>query len=159
MQSKNAGDDFAWRGVTAHKLARNSAGCARSQAVQVERFIAFGRGVMQKSIEMRSGLWRSESALPRFVILTGEEEAGKVGQLGLLVSGQSLANMDDFLCSATHVNMIAANRESESERVSPRKRAFCILHFAFSLICSSADFICFKFSSINLRPPCQPSSP
>ena len=60
----------------------------------------------------RDAFWPVDkrAALPRFVILTREEEAGKVGNLGPLVSRQSLANLNDLLCSAAHVNLITANR-------------------------------------------------
>jgi hypothetical protein len=78
--------------------------------MRVERFIALGGGVTQESVETRPGPRISQPAFPRFVILTSQEEAGKVGQLGLFVGRQSLANSDDFLCGAAHVNLITANR-------------------------------------------------
>ena len=65
---------------------------------------------MQESVETRSDLYRSELALPRFVVLASEEKAGKVCQLGLLVSRQSFANFNDFLCRPAHGYLITANR-------------------------------------------------
>lgn len=58
----------------------NLAGCVRSQAIRVERFIALGGGVAQESVRTRPCLWKSESAFPRLVIQLSQQKAGKVGQ-------------------------------------------------------------------------------
>ena len=72
---------------------------------------------MQKSIEMRSGLWRSESALPRFVILTGEEEAGKVGQLGQQYGG-GVVYVLSLLLGYDYVLLLYHSKYKGSEDVS-----------------------------------------
>ena len=59
-------------------------------------------GVTQESIEAGPGLRIGQPALPGFVILTGEEEAGKIRQLGLFVWRQSFANLDDFRSGIAH---------------------------------------------------------
>src|SRR5208283_1876389 len=91
-----------WVRSSAHKPARNSAGCANSQAFWIERFVALSGGVTQESIEAGPDLRIGQPALPCFVILTGEEEAGEIRQLGLFVWRQSFANLDDFRSGIAH---------------------------------------------------------
>jgi hypothetical protein len=72
--------------------------------------LALGGGFAQESVQLRPGLWVSDQAFPRFLVLAGQEKARKVGQFGLLVNRQSFANSNDFLCSAAHIKAITANR-------------------------------------------------
>jgi hypothetical protein len=101
-KSKRGARPCGWVRSSAHKPARNSAGCANSQAFGIERFVALGGGVAQDSIKAGPGLRIGQPAFPCFVILTGEEEAGKIRQLGLFVWRQSLASLDDFRSGIAH---------------------------------------------------------
>ena len=92
----------------------------RSQAFRVERFIPLGGGLAQESVETGPGLRIREPALPRFVVLTGQEKAGKISQIRLLLGRQSLANSHDFFRGAAHVNWITANRRKFKNPFFPR---------------------------------------
>jgi len=92
----------------------------RLQTIRVERFVPLGGGVTQEGVKTGPGLRVSEPAFPRFILLTGQEEPGKISQLRLLVGRQNLANPYDFFRGAAHVNLIAANRRKFKSPFSPR---------------------------------------
>ena len=93
----------------------------RSRAFRIHRLVTFGSGGAQKRIKTRPGMGGSELALPRFVVLTGKKEPGKVSQLRLLVRGESFANLNYFLSGTAHITLIAENQKKLKRVPSPAR--------------------------------------
>ena len=96
----------------------------RSQAVGIERFVAFGGRFPQESIKARPGLWVSEPTLPCLIVLTGKEKAGKIRHIGL--SEVSPADIDQARRTVKIVSV--QNQYNLSDRQHEKALKYCEKH-------------------------------
>jgi hypothetical protein len=81
--------------------------CAISQPVDVHRFITFGGRLPHERFKPRAGFRIGQDPLPSILVLPGQQKAGEVGDLRLLVRGQGLANPDNFFGGSAHTLRLA----------------------------------------------------
>jgi hypothetical protein len=73
-----------------------------SRAIRIESLILFSRRLAQEILKTRSRPRVRQLTFPCPVILSRQEETGKIHQLCTLVLRQRLANLDDFLGGLIH---------------------------------------------------------
>ena len=86
--------------------------------MRVERFVGLGGGFTEEGFQFRSRARIGQQLLPSLVVLLGEKEPGKVGDLDLLLRWQRFADANDFFRRSAHKQYLVVKGEPGTVRLA-----------------------------------------